>query len=511
MTQTGFVYLVGAGPGDPGLITLKGRETLRKADFILYDGLVNPLLLRHTSASAERSCRHQGAKGKWLDQEEINQQLIREAQKGKVVVRLKGGDPYIFGRGSEEAAALVEAGIPFEVVPGITAATAAAVYAGISLTHRDHASAVAYVTGHEDPTKPESSLDYQSLASFSGTLVFYMGLHRLPEIAASLIAAGKSPTTPACVVRRATWTDQQSVAAPLEELPEAVKQAQLKAPSLIIVGECVSQRDTIDWFEQKPLLGKRIGITRPEQQAEEAMLQCWEQGAEPVLLPTLEITQPDKWEAVDEVVEQFVNNDDRYHWLVFTSANGVDYFFNRLWETGHDSRVIGRMKIAVIGPATAKSLEKYHLRADLIPEEYRAESLAAALKEQVSDQNVLWIRANRGRDVLPEELKPVCRSFEEVIVYQHHDIDSWSDEIVHQLNKGPLDWIALSSPAIARNFQRLSESLPVDCRALAETRIATISPVTSEAAREVGMKVNAEAREFTWKGLLEAIQTAEQN
>jgi len=506
MSQTGFVYLVGAGPGDPGLITLKGRECLQKADFILYDGLVNPLLLRHTSANAERSCRHQGAKGKWLDQEEINQQLVKEAQAGKTVVRLKGGDPYIFGRGSEEAAALVEAGIPFEVVPGITAATAAAVYAGISLTHRDHASAVAYVTGHEDPAKPESSLDYQSLADFSGTLVFYMGLHRLPEIASSLIAAGKSSETPACVVRRATWTDQQSLSAPLSELPQAVKEAGLKAPSLIIVGECVSQRDTIDWFEHKPLLGKRIGITRPEHQVDEALQYCWEQGAEPVLIPTLEITAPENWQQVDEMSERL----DRFDWLVFTSANGVNYFFNRLWETGKDVRQLAQAKIAAIGPATAATLEKYHVRADLIPVQYRAEHLADALKNHAQGKNILWVRANRGRDVLPHELNPICQSFEEMIVYEHHDLDRWSEEVAHTLKKGPIDWVALSSPAIARNFQRLKQNLPDDLAAFEQTRFATISPVTTSAAEEAGLPISAEADEFTWHGLFAAIQQVEE-
>ncbi|MEZ6044649.1 MAG: uroporphyrinogen-III C-methyltransferase [Planctomycetaceae bacterium] len=332
MSKPGFVYLVGAGPGDPGLITLKGFDCLQRADSILYDGLVNPLLLRHTAAHAERTCRSVGEHGKWLNQQEINQHLIDEAKQGKTVVRLKGGDPYIFGRGSEEAAALEAEGIPYEVIPGITAATAAAVYAGLSLTHRDYASAVAYVTGHEDPDKEDSSLDYESLARFSGTLVFYMGLHRLPTIVQKLMAAGKSATTPACVVRRATWTDQQTLSTTLAELPGAVKEAGLKAPSLIIVGDCVQQREQIDWFSRKPLLGKRIGITRPEvipfkrealsepDNVDHLIKQCWELGAEPVLIPTMRIQRVQSIEQLQKIHSR-LQQLAQYDWLIFTSQS----------------------------------------------------------------------------------------------------------------------------------------------------------------------------------------------
>lgn len=305
--KVGKVYLVGAGPGDPGLLTLRGLDCLRQADLVLYDGLVNPLLLRHSAAEAERTCRADTARGRLLPQSEINERLIAAAREGKTVVRLKGGDPFVFGRGGEEAAALQAAGIPYEIVPGVTAAVAASAYAGISLTHRDFASAVAFVTGHEDPNKKCISLesipggrksgncgtatlesiclDYHALAAFPGTLVFYMGLHRLPEIVDALLNAGKPPLTPACVISCGTLAAQQVISAPLSELREKVRRAQLHAPSLIVVGDCIRQRETLAWFENRPLFGLTIGVTRPVGQAGSAIDRLIEMGAQPLLMP----------------------------------------------------------------------------------------------------------------------------------------------------------------------------------------------------------------------------------
>ena len=348
-TDSGVVYLVGAGSGDPGLLTLRGRECLRRADVVLYDGLVNPLLLRHTSASAIRTCRVGDGGQRWLDQEEINRQLVDLAKSGKTVVRLKGGDPFVFGRGSEEAAALAAAGISFEVVPGVTAAIAAGEYAGISLTHRDHASAVAFITGHEDPAKSESSLDYSVLAQFPGTLVFYMGLHRLPQIAESLQSSGKPAETPVAVISHATWPNQVTVTGTLATIANNAAQAKLRPPSLIIVGECVLLRERLAWFERRTLFGKRIGITRADEQADEQIEQILELGAEPVLMPTSQIEPPESWELVDQLLTRLSS----FAWLVFTSANGVRSLLGRLWETGGDVRRLSGVRLAVIGPATA--------------------------------------------------------------------------------------------------------------------------------------------------------------
>lgn len=499
-TLTGRVYLVGAGPGDPGLLTLRGAECLRRADLVLYDGLVNPLLLSHTRALAERTCRTQGPSGRVIAQDEINRRLVEAARAGKTVVRLKGGDPFVFGRGSEEAAALAAAGIPFEVVPGITAATAAAVTTGISLTHRERASAVAFITGHEDPTKT-ATLDYAALARFPGTLVFYMGLHRLRAISQSLISAGMSSTTPACVISRATQPLQKTVTGTLESIASLATSAQLHAPSLVIVGECVELREQARWFEDRPLFGKVIGITRPEEQADAVALRAIELGALPVLLPMVEIKDPENWDDVDAVIQRLRNFD----WIIFTSVNGVDGLLNRIWATGGDMRSLGRWtKLAAIGPGTAKALEKHSLRADLVPVQYRGEALADALKPFVYDRRVLWARASRGRDVLPAELTRVGARLEQVVVYQNLDVERLPEVVMQRIENGELDWIALSSPSIARNLsRRLTEVAKSHLGG--RTKLASISPVTTTAAQEAGLPVTVEASEYTWEGLFQAM------
>lgn len=504
-SSVGKVYLVGAGPGDPGLITLRGLECLRQADLVLYDGLVNPLLLRHSKAEARRTCRMEGPAGLRLNQDEINRQLVEAGLAGLTVVRLKGGDPFVFGRGTEEAAALAAAGVPFEVVPGITAATAAAVYTGISLTHRDHASAVAFITGHEDPDKAASALDYTALARFSGTLVFYMGLHRLESIAAKLIEAGKPPETPAAVVSRATTPFQRTVEAPLHELAAAVAKAALHAPSLVIVGDCVRVRREAAWFESRPLFGRRVAITRPEEQSDGAIAEAIRLGAEPVVLPTIEIGPPSDWQAVDARLQHM----EKYNWLVFTSVNGVQSFLKRLWELGGDARRLGNCRIATIGPSTAEALEPFGLRSDLVPTEYRAEALAAALSPLVHGQRVLWARANRGRDILPEELVRSGAVVDMVEVYTNQDVTAWPSQAQRQLAAGEVDWLALSSPSIARNVAKLL------CDAAwthlgSRLKIAAISPVTAEAATAAGLPVHAVASEYTWNGLFAALIAAEQ-
>ncbi len=496
----GKVYLVGAGPGDPGLITLKGLECITRADLILYDGLVNPLILLGITASAERTNRTTGPSGRRLDQEEINQRLIAAAREGKTVVRLKGGDPFVFGRGGEEAAALAKAQVPFEVVPGVTAAVAASAYAGISLTHRDLASAVAFVTGHEDPQKPSTMLDYGALAKFPGTLVFYMGLDRLAAIAAALIAAGKPSATPAAVISRGTTPAQRTICGSLVEIAGKVRDAELHAPSTIIVGDCVCQRETIAWFEQKPLFGKRIVITRPAAQAASVVSKLLELGAQPVLAPTIDIRPPDDWSAVDRVLDRLAEFD----WIVFTSINGVNFFLNRIWDTGGDVRKVSNAKLAAIGEGTAEALARFHLRPDLLPDTYRAEALAEALGPYVAGKRVLWARASRGRDVVSVELRSAGAIVEEVVVYRNLDIDSLDAGVVREIEAGAVDWVCLSSPSIARAFHRLLT--PLGRGQLGKkVGIASISPVTTAAAREVGMPVDAEATTYTWDGLLAAV------
>ncbi|HUE17419.1 MAG TPA: uroporphyrinogen-III C-methyltransferase [Planctomycetaceae bacterium] len=502
MTSNGKVYLVGAGPGDPGLITVKGLRCLQRADLVLYDGLVNPLLLRLSSAQIERTSRIKS--GQVDGQAEINRRLIEAARSGKTVVRLKGGDPFIFGRGSEEAAALAEAGIEFEVVPGVTAAVAAGEYAGLSFTHRDYASAVAFVTGHEDPAKEQPAIDYAAIARFPGTLVFYMGLHRLESLVDALLRGGKPATTPACVVGSATNPSQRTIAAPLGQLAEAVRSADLHPPSIIVVGECVSRREAIAWFEKRPLFGRRIGITRPAAQAGPAIERVLELGAEPVLLPTIEILPPDDWTPIDAALARL----NEFDWLVFTSVNGVEALLGRLWEQGGDARRLGGLRIAAIGPATGESLRRFGLRPDLVPPAYRAESLAAELRPHVSGKRVLWARADRGREVLPQELTKAGAAIEPLVVYRNVDLSELPPGQLSRLERGELDWIALGSPSIAESLHALCT--PAARKQLGQrTRLASISPVTTARAQQLGLAIAAEATEYTWDGLLDAIVEAE--
>lgn len=504
----GKVFLVGAGPGDPGLITVRGAECLAQADLVLYDGLVNPLLLGLTRGVCERTARARRDDAVIVAQSDINIRLIREAQAGRTAVRLKGGDPYIFGRGSEEAAALRAAGIPFEVVPGVTAATGAGEYAGFSFTHREMSSAVAFVTGHEDPARKESRLNYQVLATFPGTLVFYMGLSRLTEICEQLQSAGMSCSVPAAVVCQVSLPSQKVVTGTLETLPALAAARNLKPPSLIVIGECVSQRSQLSWFEELPLFGISIGVTRPEEQAEDVAQKIVRMGAEPVLMPMIEVGPVNKHHQME--IARVLLQLARFHWLVFTSVNGVAEFFRHLHDSKLDSRCLGNAKVAAIGPSTAERLQDFGIRADVVPPEYRAESLALSLQKYVRGKSVLWVRASRGRDVLPKMLTDVGALFAQLVVYENRDVEEFSPEVERRLRTGTLDWIGLSSPSIAHRFAKLLDSSQISANDL-KTHIATISPVTSAAARQAGLTVAAEATVYTWDGILQAIGRSRSN
>ena len=499
----GKVYLVGAGPGDPGLITVRSAECLAQADLVLYDGLVNPLLLRLTRGVCERTARVRQTDVAIVAQSEINARLIHEAKAGRTVVRLKGGDPYIFGRGSEEAAALHEAGIRFEVIPGVTAATGAGEYAGFSFTHREISSSVAFVTGHEDPSRKETRLNYRALAAFPGTLVFYMGLSRLKEICENLQMAGMQKSVPAAVVCHVSLPSQKVVDGTLETLPALAAGRNLKPPSLIVIGECVKQRAQLSWFENLPLFGVSIGVTRPEEQAEDVAQKIVRMGGEPVMMPMIQVG-PVNWHHQTEIA-RVVRQLGRFHWLVFTSVNGVAEFFRHLHDAKLDTRCLGNARVAAIGPSTAERLQDFGITADVVPPEYRAESLAKALEKQVRGKTVLWVRASRGRDVLPRMLTDVGALFAQLVVYENRDVETISPDVVCRLKSGTLDWIGLSSPSIARQFAKLLKTSGIDLDDL-KTRIATISPVTSAAARESGLTVAQEAAVYTWDGILQAIQ-----
>ena len=488
----GKVYLVGAGPGDPGLLTLKGRACLEQADLVLYDGLVNPSILRHSPAIAERTSRVDGPNGKKLNQEHINQQLVEAGLAGKTVVRLKGGDPYIFGRGTEEAEALRAAGVPFEVVPGVTAATAAGEYAGVSVTHRKLASAVAFVTGHEDPSKP-TTLDYAALAAFPGTLVFYMGLARIEAIAGSLVEHGKDPDTPACVVSRASRARQRTVPGKLSNIATRIHDAGLPAPSLIIIGDCAIQHETLQWFEQQPLFGKRIAVTRAAAQAEPTVQTIHQLGGEAVLMPLIQASPPADWNAVDATIDGL----SKFEWLAFTSANGVRFFFERMHARRFDGRKLGSTRIAAVGRSTADALREFHVHADLVPDTQNAEGLAQAMLDAGVSGSVLWLRGDRGRDTLSDLLGAAGVEVVLSETYLSADV-SLSESGQSDLRNGDVDWICLASPAMAAN---LAATVEVSDK----VNIAAISPLTSQAARDAGLRVDVDATDYSWAGMIQAI------
>ena len=496
----GKVYLVGAGPGDPGLITLRGVQCLARADVVLYDYLANPRILQHARSGAELVCLGRHGQGRLWSQAEINARLVQSAREGKTVVRLKGGDPAVFARAAEEVEALTAAGVAFEIVPGITAALAVSSYAGIPLTHRDRASAVALVTGQQkdDGSGEQEPLDYPALARFPGTLVFYMGVTTARHWVAELIAAGKPPGTPAAIVRRCSWPDQAEWHCKLSEIPEVLAAHQVRPPVLVVVGDAVSLALVPHWFASRPLFGERILVTRPLEQAGSLRESLEELGAEVLVQPAIEITPPEDWAPVDAALQRLPD----YDWLVFSSANGVRYLLDRLESGGGDLRRLGQVRLAAIGPGTAEELARYRLKADLLPDEFRAESLAASLANEAQGKRFLLIRASRGREVLAEDLSRAGGTVEQVVVYQSRDVTSPEASIEQSLREGRIQWITVTSSAIARSLAALFGEH------LRKARLASISPITSDVLRQVGFEPAVEARQYTMEGLVEAILQA---
>jgi len=501
---TGKVYLVGAGPGDPGLITLRGARCLATADVVLYDYLINPRLLEHCRPDAIIICLGQHGRSRIWPQSEINEHLIHHARSGKRVVRLKSGDPAVFARGADEATALAEHGISFEMVPGVTAALAASSYAGIPITHRGLASAVALVTGREDDDKTQSAIDYGALARFPGTLVFYMGVTTAAHWTRQLIAAGKSSSTPVAVVRRVSFPDQFVLRSTLGELTNDLSAAKLRPPVIFLVGEVVDLAPTLSWFDRRPLFGRRVLVTRPIAQAEALRSPLEELGAEVLVQPAIAIEPPVSWEAVDKALTTL----DLYDWIAFSSINGVRALLGRLPKLGLDLRALGNVRLAAIGPGTADELARHHLRADVVPAVYEAEALAESLVTRIAEQpvknRVLLVRASRGREVLADQLIAAQAHVEQVVAYRSTDIITPEPAIAEQLREGRIHWVTVTSSAIARSAARLFGD---DLR---QTKLASISPITSATLRELGFEPAAEATTYTMQGVVDAILTAEQ-
>jgi uroporphyrinogen III methyltransferase/synthase len=511
--RPGIVYLVGAGPGDPHLLTRRGAEVLGRADVVLYDHLANERLLDLAPHAAIRICAGKSIGHCTLDQEQINVLLRDHGSAGRIVVRLKGGDPLVFGRGAEEAEYLARHGIPFEIVPGVTSGVGVTAYAGIPVTHRSLASAVAFITGHDDPESnvgaaPARSdrprLDWPALARFPGTLVVYMGVTHLPAICRTLIKHGKPAHTPAAVIESGTLPAQRVLDGTLATIGEQSRRIVARPPALLVVGDVVELRARLTWYEVLPLHGTRIVVTRPADEGQLAARRLEELGAEVVLAPTVEIRPVCDPALLDTAIAQLGS----YDWLVFTSANGVRFFLERLLERGSDLRALGHLKLAAIGPGTAHALARYHLRADLVPRSYRSEALAEALAERAAGCRVLLARADRGRPLLREELQKLAK-VDQVAVYRNLDAESLPEGLADQVVAGKVDWITLTSSAIT---SRLHALLPQQAREQVgrDVKLASISPVTSRTVEELGWKVAAEASVHTWEGLVEALVAAVQ-
>ncbi len=498
MQTTGKVYLVGAGPGDPELLTLKAKRLLETAQVIVYDYLAHVNLLNYAK-KAEKIYVGKTAGRHTLSQTEINALLVKKAKEGKTVVRLKGGDPFIFGRGGEEAEELAKAGIPFEIVPGITSAIAVPAYAGIPLTHRAYASSVAFITGHEDPTKTDSSIHWEHLAKGVDTLVFLMGVGRLPFIVEQL-RRYRPTETPVAIIRWGTLPEQQTILGNLDNIVEKAKEAQLKPPAIIVVGEVVQLRQILNWWETRPLFGRRILITRAQGQASEMLTKLQALGAKGYLFPTIEIIPPKNWEAVDKAI----TNLSAYHWCLFTSVNGVAYFRKRLETLGKDVRALGHLKIGVIGEKTAEALLSWGIKPDLMPKEYRAEALAdALLKEDIQGKNILLPRAEVAREVLPEMLRKAGARVDVVPVYQTVLPERKKEEFKEILAEG-VDVITFTSSSTVKHLAALVK--PDDLSTLLKgVKIACIGPITANTAEELGLKVDIMPTQYTIDALVQAI------
>lgn len=495
----GTVYLVGAGPGDPGLLTLRATECLGRADVVLYDYLANPAVLEHAGAAAELVPLGRVDSGRTYSPQEIVEMMVAEAQRGRTVVRLKGGDPSVFGRGADEIAPLREAGIPYEIVPGITSGLAAAAYCEIPVTHQDDASAIALIAGHERDDKEESNLDAAALAAFPGTLVFYMGVGRSKVWSRSLIEAGRSPDTPVFIVRACTRLDQETVRCTLGEVADVVARRQLKPPALFLVGEVAGRAPDTSWFTGRPLFGTRVLVTGSAATSARLRRLLTDLGANVTLSPAIRIDDPPDWAPVDDALDRIASFD----WMVFVSPNGVDYLLRRLLSRGQDPRVLAGVRIAAIGSETAERLARYSLRADLVPDRFVAESLAEALLRAADSKRFLMVRASRGRDVLAQALSAAGTRVEQVVAYSSTDVADPDPTVAADLAAGRIDWVTITSGSTARSLARLYGS------ALDGVRFVSIGPIASDALRELGYEPAVEASPHSTAAMVEAIVKSE--
>ncbi|UQZ86730.1 Uroporphyrinogen-III C-methyltransferase [Paenibacillus konkukensis] len=503
----GVVYLVGAGPGDPKLITLRGLEAIQRADVVVYDRLASPRLLKHMKPGAEKIFVGKLPDKHMMKQGEINQLLVDLALQGKVVTRLKGGDPSVFGRVGEEAELLADNGIGFEIVPGITSAIAVPAYAGIPVTHRDFTSSFSIVTGHEYPNKTYSSVNWDNLAQASGTLIFLMGVANLEFICSQLIRGGKSAATPVALIRWGTWMEQATLTGTLTDIVDKVRAANFQSPAVIIVGEVVKLREKLAWFEKKPLFGRRILVTRARSQASELVQQIEELGGEAVEFPVIR-TQPPSSEEARAALDAALERLPEFEWVLFTSVNGVDYFFERLQQKRIDIRMLYQARIAAVGPKTAEALERRGLLVDLLPAKFQGDVLLESIEQELRPgQRVLLPTADIAKAYIPERLKQLGMDVTEVDVYETVLDTGGGAEVIDLLQQKALHIITFTSSSTVTNLllalRELGAEQPLEL--LQSCRIACIGPMTAQTAREAGLTVDYVAEEATVASLVQSL------
>jgi uroporphyrinogen III methyltransferase/synthase len=505
MKKSGIVYLVGAGPGDAGLLTLRGAELLRRADMVVYDALVNRDLLRLASPTAEVVFGGRRANETANDREAVLKTLVAHARTGKTVVRLKGGDPYVFGRGGEEAAYFADAGVPFEVVPGVSSFVAVPNYAGVPVTHRDHSSRLTILTGHGDPAEAGATVDWAAEARLPGTKVVMMGTERIGQIAEMLIANGMSPETPVALTRWGTTGRQQSLAGTLATIGALIAKTSFTPPSVAVIGDVVKLRSKLNWFEQRPLFGQRIVVTRAREQAGAFAKQLSDLGADVLEIPVIKTAPPSNHgDIVDALLEL-----NAYDWLVFTSPNGVTAFFDMFFKRFQDMRDIGGVRIAAVGPATAAKLRELHLQVDLMPEEALGVKIAKAFAKFESMENlrVCLLRAEVANPDLPKALEALGAIVDDVAVYRTVAETEDPTGAGQVLQETGADWITFTSGSTVEHFHARF-NLPELLKKFPKSKLATIGPETTKALQALGLKPAVEAKEHATEGLVESLLKA---
>ncbi|MHB1418417.1 MAG: uroporphyrinogen-III C-methyltransferase [Bacillota bacterium] len=501
MPKRGMVYLVGAGPGNPKLLTVKGKECIARSDVIIYDRLVSRRILGFAPDGAELIFVGKSPEHHTLEQDKINALLVQKALENKVVTRLKGGDPFVFGRGGEEAEILRDHGIPFEIVPGVTSAFATPAFAGIPVTHRDFASSVSVITGNEDPTRENGRIAWEHVAGENGTLVFLMGIRNLPQIVSNLLKNGKNPATPAAVIRWGTRPEQSTVVGILADIADRVTQAGIKHPALIIVGEVVSLREKLCWFENLSLFGKRVVVTRAKDQSESMMETIETLGGESWQFAAIEVEEPEDYDLIDRSIA----NLETYNWIIFTSVNGVKFFFRRMRYHNRDIRALHKAKLGAIGPRTREELERYGLVVDFVPEKYVAESVVEGLRgENMKGARVLLPRSDIARELLPQAIREQGADVDEVHVYRTVRGKGDVAALLEVLRDGAIHAVTFTSSSTARNFVELLPSGELQ-DLMRDVTVASIGPVTSRTLRDLGLTVDVEADVYTVDGLINAL------